>query len=127
MKGSRDPLSAGADLAAFGVAFLLVGIPYWLTPYGQLDLPGALLGIPAIVVVVVALLLAIRVGGVRRTMAVVGAAMPAVVALRVAFDVARDPTSHNLWPFELVIAVLVGGACALAGALAGGLLRRLRS
>ena len=25
------------------------------------------------------------------------------VVARIAFDTARDPTSHNLWPFEIVI------------------------
>jgi hypothetical protein len=31
----------------------------------------------------------------------------AFVAGRIVLDTARDPTSHNLWPFEIVIA---GGA-----------------
>ena len=26
----------------------------------------------------------------------------AFVVLRIVFDVSRDPTSHNLWPFEIV-------------------------
>jgi ABC-type branched-subunit amino acid transport system permease subunit len=30
-----------------------------------------------------------------------------------------DSSAHNLWPFELVIAILVGGAVAVAGALIG--------
>jgi len=32
------------------------------------------------------------------------------VAVRIVFDTRRDPTSHNLWPFEVV----VGTAVALA-------------
>jgi ABC-type branched-subunit amino acid transport system permease subunit len=44
------------------------------------------------------------------------------VLARVIVDVVRDPTSHNLWPFEIVIAVLVGAAAAVAGALLGSLL-----
>jgi len=32
------------------------------------------------------------------------------VTTRLAWDTARDPTSHNLWPFEYVI---VGAPCAL--------------
>jgi ABC-type branched-subunit amino acid transport system permease subunit len=54
-----------------------------------------------------------------------GAAVPAVVTLRVQVDVMRDSTSHNLWPFEVVIAVFVGGVAALAGTLLGTLALRL--
>jgi hypothetical protein len=28
--------------------------------------------------------------------------MMAFVVLRLLFDTARDPTSHNLWPFEIL-------------------------
>lgn len=50
----------------------------------------------------------------------IAAAIPAVglafVVLRILIDGARDPTSHNLWPFEIVFA---GGLALLAiGALA---------
>jgi hypothetical protein len=33
------------------------------------------------------------------------------VVLRIAIDVARDPTSHNLWPFEVL---MTGAGCAVA-------------
>jgi hypothetical protein len=49
----------------------------------------------------------------------VAAALPAAavgfVVLRIVFDTARDPTSHNLWPFEIVMAG--GGALLCIGAL----------
>mgnify|MGYP003694776637 CR=1 FL=1 len=52
----------------------------------------------------------------------IAAAVPvtviAFVALRIVVDTARDPTSHNLWPFEIIIfgAVAVGiiGALKIA-------------
>jgi hypothetical protein len=57
-----------------------------------------------------------------RTAAAAPALIMAFVALRIAFDVARDPTSHNLWPFELLMwgAASVGivGALAVARRLA---------
>jgi hypothetical protein len=41
--------------------------------------------------------------------------LPAIVlggwAILLGVDTARDPTSHNLWPFEFV---MVGGGCAVA-------------
>ncbi len=56
-----------------------------------------------------------------RLAAAVPATGLAFVVLRIVVDTARDPTSHNLWPFEIVYA---GGAALLViGALA--LLRRL--
>ncbi len=41
------------------------------------------------------------------------AVIPAVVLSRVIFEGLSDPTSHNLWPFELIIAVIAGYAVAL--------------
>lgn len=38
-----------------------------------------------------------------RLAALVPAAMMAFVVLRILFGVARDPTSHNLWPLEILI------------------------
>ncbi len=41
-----------------------------------------------------------------RLAAALPAAVVAFVVLRIVVDVAHDPTSHNLWPFELVLAGL---------------------
>jgi peptidoglycan/LPS O-acetylase OafA/YrhL len=40
------------------------------------------------------------------------------VAVRIVFDTRRDPTSHNLWPFEVLIAAAV--ALAALGLLVLG-------
>ena len=41
-------------------------------------------------------------------------AVMAFVVLRIVFDVVRDPTSHNLWPFEILMAgALSVVACAI--------------
>lgn len=59
--------------------------------------------------------------GVWRTAAAVPAVIMTVVIMRILIDTAVDPTSHNLWPFEIL---MWGGASAVAmGALA--LVRRL--
>jgi hypothetical protein len=42
----------------------------------------------------------------------------------VAPQTSRDPTSHNLWPIEVMIAMVVGMAIAWPGAAIGELLRR---
>jgi len=104
----------------FVAAFLAVGIPYWLIPYNKLNLPDAVLGAGLLVLIIAAALA--RVSSGRRffvVVAVMGASVPAAVMARVIFDGLRDSSSHNLWPFELVIAVFVGGAVAFVGALIG--------
>jgi hypothetical protein len=45
-----------------------------------------------------------------RLAAALPAAMITFVVLRIVFDTARDPTSHNLWPFEIVQAGLISVA-----------------
>src|SRR5688572_18357240 len=89
---------------AFWASFLAMGVPYWLVPYGQLNLPDALLH-PGLMVVAFAAL-CVRASGAApfsRTLNTVGLAVPAAVMARVVVDAFRDPTSHNLWPFEMVI------------------------
>ena len=106
--------------SAFLASFLAMGVPYWLTPYGKLDLPTALLH-PGLMVVAFAAL-SLRVAGIARFQKAAhaaGLAVPAAVMARVVVDWLRDPTSHNLWPFEIVIALMVGYGCSVAGAVAG--------
>jgi uncharacterized membrane protein YfcA len=47
------------------------------------------------------------------------------VLVRVAVETSRDPTSHNLWPFEVVIAGGIGLTGALLGVGAARLAQRL--
>ena len=104
----------------FALAFFAVGVPYWLIPYKKLNLPDALLGAELVVVFVVAALARMYSGkSFMRVVMVMGSAVPAVVMARVVVDGMLDYSAHNLWPFEVVIAILVGGAVAVAGTLAG--------
>src|SRR6266404_1870491 len=108
---------------AFVSGVLAVRVPYWSMAYGKEKLPVALVGPGLLVPVGAALLLcASRVASLHKVLLVMGATVPAAVCLRVARDVAADPTSHNLWPFEVVIASFVGFPCALAGAIVGSLI-----
>lgn len=107
----------------FTLAFFTVGVPFWMIPYSKANLPDGLYG-PGLVVVLAAAVVARAYSGksFMRSVLVMGSAVPAAVMARVIVEVAQRPTSHNLWPFELVIAMLVGGAAAVAGALLGSLL-----
>ncbi|MGC1728146.1 MAG: hypothetical protein WA747_02060, partial [Steroidobacteraceae bacterium] len=62
------------------------------------------LGVGGVVLPVRAL---VRWRGGWRLAAGVPAALMGFVVLRVIVGVAADPTSHNLWPFEILIAGLV--------------------
>jgi len=106
--------------AAFVAGFLAVGVPYWRIPYGEVELPAALIGLGLGVVAVGALLT--RVLGRTapgETLAMVGAAVPAVVVVRIVVEGFADPTSHNLAGIEVAIAVGLGLAAAGLGVLAG--------
>ena len=54
-------------------------------------------------------------------------AFPLAVAIRVGVEVAQDPTAHNLWPFELVLAALLSLVAVLPGLAIGALARRIRA
>jgi hypothetical protein len=124
---SRVPYAAVAAACALG-CLLLAGVPYWALPYRSADLPSSLYG-PGLAAVTIAAA-ALRMAWPHRwrtTALLLAFAVVAVVGIRVAVDVARDPTSHNLFPFELAIAGAVGAAAALAGIGLGAFAnRRLR-
>lgn len=111
------------QLLAVAACVLAIGIPYWVIPYSRLSLPTSLLT-PALSVVALAALLLCggRVASLWRATWVAAVSVPLTVAIRVIVDTMKDPTSHNLWPIEIVIAAIAGFACALPGALLGTVL-----
>ena len=111
---------------AFALAFFVVGIPYWLIPYNKINLPDALVTSSLLVVCAAALLLRFFIGiPFWKIVRIVGAAVPATVIARVVVECVQDPISHNLWPFEVVIAILVGFSCAASGSLIGLVLEKM--
>jgi len=49
--------------------------------------------------------------------------VPVIACVSVAKDTAADPTSHNLWPFELVLAAISGAVVVVPALLLGLALR----
>ncbi|MGB2959967.1 MAG: hypothetical protein WBD30_13850, partial [Bacteroidota bacterium] len=49
----------------------------------------------------------------------VGLGLPIAVILRVIVDVSRDSSSHNLFPFEILIALCIAAVCSFLGAYLG--------
>jgi hypothetical protein len=121
----KIPRTKGAKywlVAAFAIGFLAVGLPYWQIPYAKVSLPSTLYG-PGLLVVAAGAAAARAFGKARFLMVflIVGATVPLAVLARVAVETNRDPTSHNLWPFEFIIATAVGALCSFTGALLGNL------
>jgi hypothetical protein len=115
-------------LAGFLAGFVAVGVPYWLVPYGQGNLPHDLIGPGLLVLMVVALVLrATGVASVWKAALVAGASVPACVLARVAAEVAVNPTSHNLWPLEFTLSLPVAAVAGLTGAVLGWLIAWLRA
>src|SRR5262245_24460142 len=109
---------------------LACGLPLWPIPYAKVSMPGTPLALIWLFSGPVAGLIAgylIRRGFPAPVLAITTGFVLAVLA-RVGWEVAADPTSHNLWPFEVVIAGFFGLVTGLAGvALARGIQRVSRS
>jgi hypothetical protein len=121
-KASHAKLSIASALA-----FLAVGIPYWRVPYADLGLPDSILT-PALLLTLSAAALARIVGDASfwRATVVVGVSVPGAILIRMLVEVLADPGTHNLWPFELILACCVGFPVAFAGALLGSGFLRVR-
>jgi hypothetical protein len=111
-------------LLAFAVVVLAAGIPYWRVPYDELNrghfavLPGALLlGFVTLVLVLA------EVTPVKRIALTMLLCVPVIACVSVAKDTAADPTSHNLWPFELVLAAISGAVVVLPAVAVGMAIR----
>jgi len=109
---------------AFVAATLVIGVPYWAIPYDKFDLshvevlPGAIL---------LSLLTMMLIGKgnakARTAFLVMSMVAPTVDLIAIVHDTSTDPTTHNLAPFELIIAWLLGAAFVLAGLALGLALR----
>lgn len=120
----RDP-TQGLRAAVFAVAFIICAFFYWPAFELKKNLPDALYGLPVVLAGVVALAdswWSRRPFG--QSLWIGGMLLPAVVFARVMFDVMQNPKSHNLWPFEIAIALGVGLPAALVGAALGWVLLR---
>jgi hypothetical protein len=107
-------------ICGFIASTFVIGTPFWLLPYAQLNLPNGLYG-PGLLLLVcsAAASHAFAAATFWKSVAIAAAALPTIVMLRVSFETTADPTSHNLWPFELLISGMLGFTCALAGGLIG--------
>jgi hypothetical protein len=111
-------------VAAFVIAVLAIGIPYWRIPYNQVDLshvellPGAIfMGLATLA------LTAAQAMPARWVMGAMFAIVPLVDLVSIVRDTSADATTHNMAPFELIAASLLGAGFVLPGAGIGLLIR----
>lgn len=111
-----------ATAVACAVSFLAIGLPLWRLPYAQVSLPNSLsvFGLVVVFAMALAIRAAFRASFVQAGI-LVGLCVPAAIMARIIVEVALDPTSHSLWPFEIVIGSGVGLALSCVGAVLGGL------
>lgn len=109
-------------VGALVAGFLAIGIPFWQVPYAKVSIPTTLMA-PGLVAVALGAAVARFIGrsGFLATLVVVALAAPGVVMVRVAVETAQDPTTHNLWPFEVFLAWMVGLLASLAGCIIGSI------
>ena len=103
-----------------------MGLAYWRIPYREVALPTSLFG-PALLLVpaLAAVVQWLQPRRWRSTTAILALAPVATVAVRIANDLASDPTSHNLFPLEIAIAGFVGLVVAAIGTAVGACARRV--
>jgi ABC-type transport system involved in cytochrome c biogenesis permease component len=104
---------------AFFLPLVAIGLPYLQAPYNTLQLPDAWLGWPLVLVFFAAVASRLSGAGFLVAWLVAGVTMPLIVLVDVAMDTAKDPDTHGMWPFALLIACALGFGIALLGALAG--------
>lgn len=110
---------------AFLVTFLAIGLLYWPLPYHSVNLPDALFTPALWLVPFGALLLRLlKVAPWWLATLVMAAPAPVAVLARIIVECSLDPTSHNLWPFEIILTLFVSVPLALLGAAAGAALAR---
>lgn len=122
----RQPFKRALRVA---VACVMAMLPlYWWAFERNPNLPDALYGGCLAVAGIAALLggWRLRLGFWLSTVAPAFAVVATVMS-RVVWDVAKDTTSHNLWPFEVAIALGIGVPVAAAGAGIGLVLSRFTS
>lgn len=105
---------------------LSCGLPLWWIPYREVSLPGnpspttwLLLGSAAGVLAGYLLR-----GWLLPWFAVAGGFVLAVLG-RIEVETARDPTSHNLWPIEVIIVGFFGLVAGLIGVALARAIQRL--
>lgn len=103
-----------------------MGLSYWSLPYNRVNLPNGLFT-PGLVLLAISAI-ALQFHAPRRwlsTFPILAMAPVGTILVRVVLDGMRDASTHNLLPFEIILAGIVGGLSVAIGMGIGWILRRL--
>ncbi len=119
-----NPKAVWILTGSFVVCARASGSPYFSLDYSQVSLPSSLFGWGLVLIFVVAAGIRItNAASFLSTLATCASVLLVIVMARVVRDTVLDPTSHNLWPFELMIACALAVPVALVGTSFGLLVR----
>ncbi|MEO8139979.1 MAG: hypothetical protein ABI742_10045 [Gemmatimonadota bacterium] len=106
---------------------LACGLPLWPIPYREVSLPGNPRPLTWLLLGAGAGLLAgyLLRNNWRTPWLSVAAGFVLAVLARIQIETSRDPTSHNLWPFEVIIVAGFGLMAGLLGVALARLLQRV--
>jgi hypothetical protein len=109
---------------------VVISVPYWASSYASIRDDG-IFGSFVLVAGILFLGTVVACAAAGRhswvAMGTMFACVPIAVIGRVVIDTAADPTTHDLWPLEVVGAVFLGILPICAGALVAWPIRRLIS
>ena len=92
-----------------GLAFLVAAMVHWTVPIEELEMLNKVFilkwSVGAFIVGVIGVIMLKQNPMQTGLLAVIG--FVAAVLVRLVVDAFTEPTDHNLWPFELIVAVLV--------------------
>jgi uncharacterized membrane protein YfcA len=105
---------------------LAAGVLHWTVPYGEVDYTSARYLTTWVIIAVIAGFLGVILlrKSTKHSTILVTTGFLLAVMLRVIYDGIQDPTSHNLFPFELLITMVIVLPPALIGAWVGNMLIR---
>jgi hypothetical protein len=125
---TRSAPALVAPIVVFAVTTAVIAVPYWTADYASISDDG-IFGFWLLVAVVLVLgtFLAASLSEVPLVLPALGmlACAPIAVMGRVLIDTAADPTSHNLWPFEVVLSSMMSVPAVAVGVVLAWVVRRL--
>ena len=117
------------SVATVFLGFLAGGLPLWPVAYYSIDLsnPGFLAQWIIAGIIAGGFPAALSSLSMHRSAVLLGAGFGMAVLARVLFEIIQDPTTHNLWPFEVAISVAVGLLAGIGGSLLVYLVRLIKN
>lgn len=116
-----------AAMLVAGLTTAVIAVPYWSVSYDSVRDDGIFAWfwlVELVVLLGTTLAGAVSHAPLAAVMALMLACVPIAVVGRVVIDTASDPTSHNLWPLEVVLAIFMTLPPICVGGLLAWAIRR---